>query len=70
MKFDEETIGTLDLKIARMEQRLHVLEKQEALCEMYPLHRTRLILQGIQIQTELSRLIRRRRELASLPTAI
>jgi hypothetical protein len=70
MEFNEETIGMLDLKIARLEQYLQVLEKQQALSEMYPLHRTRLILYGLQVQSELNQLIQRRRQLSSLPIAV
>lgn len=48
-----ETIGTLDLKIARLENLLKVLRQQQFLSLAYPQHRASLIEQDQQIQFQL-----------------
>lgn len=49
----QETIGTLDLKIARLEHLLKVLRQQQVLSVAYPQHRANLIEQERQIQLQL-----------------
>ena len=48
-----ETIGTLDLKIARLENLLKVLRQQQFLSIAYPQHQASLIEQDRQIQFQL-----------------
>ena len=48
-----ETIGTLNLKITRLERRLHVLEQQQLLSDPYPDHKVRLAQKSCQMQSEL-----------------
>jgi hypothetical protein len=52
----KETTGTLDLKIARLENQLKVLRQQQTLSQAYPQHRANLIEQDRQIQFQLQRL--------------
>ncbi|GIK41651.1 MAG: hypothetical protein BroJett011_54840 [Chloroflexota bacterium] len=57
-----ETIGTLELKIARLEQRLAVIRQQQRLSQPYPEHRAALLSEDRHLQTVLSQLNRRRQE--------
>ena len=58
-----ETLGTLDLKIARLEQRLRVLEQQQRLSQRYPEHQAKLNLEYMQLQLTLTQFIQQRQEL-------
>lgn len=51
-----ETSGTLNLKIARLEQRLAVLRQQERLSHTYPARKAELVREYLQLQSELGRL--------------
>lgn len=57
-----ETIGTLELKIARLEQHLAVLRQQQRLSQAYPEHRAALLNEDRRLQSVLSSLNRRRQE--------
>jgi hypothetical protein len=59
-----ETLGTLNLKIARLQQRLRVLDQQQQLSQPYPQHRLGLIRQSFNLRAELSALLQQRAELA------
>lgn len=60
-----ETLGTLNLKIARLEQGLKVLEQQQAMSRAYPDCQARLARQYACLQSQLWRLVRHRRHLAA-----
>lgn len=51
-----ETVGTLNLKIARLEQQLQIIRQQQRLSSRYPEHWARLSRQGEQLQHRLSQL--------------
>ena len=57
-----ETSGTLDLKIARLEQRLHLLKLQEMLSSIYPDYQERLAYEYHQTEEQLQQLLQYRRE--------
>lgn len=57
-----ETIGTLELKIARLEQHLVVIRQQQRLSQAYPEHRAALMNEDRRLQAVLSHLNRRRQE--------
>ncbi len=65
-----ETIGTLNLKIARLEQRLQVLEQQQRLSQPYPAHKADLKREYSQLKAVLHELIQRRQEFLQAPLAI
>lgn len=56
-----ETLGLIDLKIARLKRRLRVLEQQLALSGPYPQHKLNLNLEYSQARFELNHLVRQRR---------
>lgn len=56
-----ETLGLIDLKIARLNRRLRVLEQQLILSGPYPQHKLNLNLEYSQTRLELNYLVRRRR---------
>ena len=58
-----ETLGTLNLKIARLEQRLKVLEQQQSLSRAYPPHRAKLLREYTRLRLTLQQLTRCRQEL-------
>lgn len=58
-----ETLGMLDLKIAKLENQLHLLIKQQALSRAYPAHLADLSQRGAQTRAQLRQLIQRRAEL-------
>ncbi len=64
-----ETVGTLDLKIARLERQLKLLEHQGVLSSAYPEHQEALKMACSKAWQELNRLNRLRRELAQLVLA-
>jgi hypothetical protein len=51
-----ETLGTLNLKIARLEQRLAVLKQQERMSSAYPARKAELIREYLRLQSELCQL--------------
>ena len=57
-----ETIGTLELKIARLEQQLAVIRQQQRLSQAYPEHRAALLSEDRRLQSVLWQLNRRRQE--------
>lgn len=59
----QETVGTLDLKIARLERYLNVLKQQQAMSRMYPGHQAHLVREDAQMRAQLRQLIRCREEL-------
>lgn len=58
-----ETIGTLNLKIARLESRLKLLEQQQVLSSAYPNHQINLIREISTVRFQLHQLIQYREEL-------
>ena len=56
----EETVGTLNLKIARLEQKLQLLQQQRRLSRPYPDHLARLTLQDFQTRSQLQKLLETR----------
>jgi|GEM_PF-2415577 len=61
------SVGILELKIARLEDHLKILEKQQTLSRSYPVHLTHLQEQAAQIRTQLAQLRRQRMELLTYP---
>jgi hypothetical protein len=59
----QETVGTLNLKIARLKSRLRLLEQQRVLSIAYPEHEIDLIEKGLKVQFQLQQLIQYRQEL-------
>lgn len=57
-----ETVGMLELKIARLEQRLAVIRQQQRLSQPYPEHRAALLSQARHLQAVLAQLNWRRQE--------
>ena len=64
-----ETIGTLNLKIARLQQHLRVLDQQQQLSQPYPEHRLGLIRESFKLRAELSALLQQREGLIRQVTA-
>ena len=58
-----ETLGTLNLKIARLEQWLKVLEYQQAMSQAYPEYQAKLDQECARLKSQLLRLIQYRRHL-------
>jgi metal-responsive CopG/Arc/MetJ family transcriptional regulator len=58
-----ETIGTLNLKIARLESRLNLLEKQQVLSSAYPNHQINLVREISKVRFQLHQLIQYREKL-------
>ena len=58
-----ETVGTLNLKIARLEGQLSVIEQQLILGVMYPDHCETLTRQGLRLQSQLDQLYKQRQHL-------
>ena len=65
-----ETLGTLELKIARLQKRLDLLKEQQALSQPYPTHLIRLFQESAHLQQELERLKQRRSEFLRYAVAI
>ena len=57
-----ETIGTLALKIARLEQRLTVIRQQQRLSQAYPEYRATLLREDHYLQSVLGHLNQRQQE--------
>jgi hypothetical protein len=62
-----ETSGTLDLKIARLEQYLAILKQQQQMSITYPDHEAQLVLEYLRLQSLLGHLIQRRQEFLQTP---
>jgi hypothetical protein len=65
-----ETMGTLNLKIARLEQYLRVLSQQQYLSNPYPDHQANLIREYGRLERRLGELIQRRQEFLGGPLAV
>ena len=65
-----ETTGTLNLKIAQLEQRLKVLKQQQVLSGAYPAHRTKLVEEDWRVQRQLQQLWLRRQMLSQSVTGL
>jgi hypothetical protein len=59
----EETVGTLDLKIARLEQQLKIIRHQQILSSVYRDYKLRLIEKDSELQAKLDQLINYREQL-------
>lgn len=59
----QETVGTIDLKIARLEQNLKLLKQRHAMSNMYPAYRANLARQGLKVRRQLRQLIQYRQQL-------
>ena len=64
-----ETLGTLNLKIARLEQHLAVLKQQQRLSSPYPDHKAQLSQEYFRQEVRLRQLTRRRQEFLQTPLA-
>ncbi len=53
----QETVGTVDLKIAQLERRLKLLEQQQALSSPYPDYKAKLIQKKLHIQLQVQQLL-------------
>ncbi len=60
-----ETLGTLNLQIARLEHRLKVLELQQAMSRAYPSYQSNLTQEHLRLQLQLEQLVQRRRQALS-----
>ena len=60
---NKETIGTLSLKITRLEHRLQLLNQQQLLSHPYPDHKVRLAQESCQVRFQLDRLKQYRQKL-------
>ena len=56
----QETIGTLNLKIAQLRHYMRILQQQQALSLPYPDHRSKLEREKLQVERELQRLLQSR----------
>ena len=65
-----ETTGTLDLKIAQLEQRLKLLRQQQSLSSLYPAHRAKLLAEDARVQQQLQQLWQRRQLLFQAMTGL
>lgn len=65
-----DTLGTLNLKIARLEQHLKVLREQQRLSNFYPAHKAHLTVEYLRGQAVLSQLLQRRQEFLQTPLAV
>lgn len=61
----QETIGLLDLKIARLRRRLEVLQQEITLSDPYPQHKADLFEKDLKLRLELYRLFQKRQEMTS-----
>ncbi len=53
----QETVGTVDLKIAQLERRLKLLEQQQALSSSYPDYKAKLIQKKLHVQLQVQQLL-------------
>lgn len=66
----QETLGTLNLKIARLEQILKVLKQRQAMSERYPTYKANLIKENLKVQRQLRYLVQYREKLLSQHSTI
>ena len=59
-----ETTGTLNLKIAQLEQRLKLLRQQQSLSSVYPAHRAKLLAEDARVERQLQQLLQRRQKMS------
>ncbi len=59
----QETVGTLNLKIARLQHQLQLVQQQQVLSRPYPRHQAALQFAQVQLQDQLWQLIQFREEL-------
>jgi hypothetical protein len=64
-----ETVGMLNLKIARLERRLKVLAQQQAMSSAYPAHQDHLAQEYVRLQLQTDQLRRRCQEILQLSSA-
>jgi hypothetical protein len=64
----QETVGTLNLKIAQLEQRLQVLKQQQFMSQTYPDFTATLSRKKLELQTQLGQLLKARDELLQQAT--
>ncbi len=55
-----ETVGSLNLKIARLEQRLQLVESQQYLSQPYPQHKNKLVQEAMRLKFQLQQLMQYR----------
>lgn len=53
----QETVGMLDLRIARLKHRLRVLEQDQAMSRPYPIYHAHLTQENLKLQLQLRQLI-------------
>ncbi len=56
-KSSQETVGTINLKIAQLEHRLKLLEQQQALSSSYPGYKAKLIQKKLYVQLQVQQLL-------------
>ncbi len=59
-----ETLGTLELKIFRLQHQLKVLQQQQQLCAAYPDYQAHLAQKMLRVQSQLTELVQYREELS------
>jgi hypothetical protein len=64
-----ETVGTLNLKIARLQQQLEVLRQQHLMSDAYPTRKAELTRELLQLQLALRQLKQRQQEFLQRPLA-
>jgi hypothetical protein len=64
-----ETVGTLNLKIARLQQQLQVLRQQQLMSDAYPARKAELTREYLELQWALRQLKQRRQEFLQRPLA-
>ena len=61
---NSETIGTLNLKIVRLERYLNLLKEQQYLSQPYPDYQVRITLETQTVQSQLNQLKKQREQIA------
>jgi len=61
----KETVGTLNLKIARLEQLLKILLQKQTLSKAYPEHYRQFNYLGTQIENQLHQMMTHRNQLTN-----
>jgi hypothetical protein len=64
-----ETVGTLNLKIARLQQQLQVLRQQQLMSDAYPARKAELARECLELQLALRQLKQRQQEFLQRPLA-
>ena len=65
-----ETIGTLNIKIERLQKHLTELKQKQFLSHSYPRLKARLVDKGIEMRLELYQLMKQRQEVMTDNTGI